>query len=306
MLETNVEELEAAARLLADSGLYKVIKRMDPLPVIEAPEGARVAAIVDVETTGRDKTTDKIVELGMVLFAFDPASGGVLGVTSRYNGLEDPGMPIPPEVTKVNNITDDMVAGQKLDDETIEQMARQADLVIAHNAAFDRWVVERRLPFFESKPWGCSMAQIDWENEGIGSRKLDYIAAELGFFYDAHRAENDCLALLEVLRRKLPVSNETGARRLFVNAMKPEYVLWALGNTYDVKEILKKRGYGWCDDATGKGWRIGLPGPEALESEIEWLRTEIWKKRPFEVQVDTVDAYTRFSPRRSDRKRRQF
>ena len=34
---------------------------------------------------------------------------------------------------------------------------------------------------------------IDWKKEGHGSAKLEYLALEKGWFYDAHRAEMEWL-----------------------------------------------------------------------------------------------------------------
>ena len=41
-------------------------------------------------------------------------------------------------------------------------------LVIAHNAAFDRPFLERRLPIFAEKHWACSRFDVDWKASGIG------------------------------------------------------------------------------------------------------------------------------------------
>ena len=94
--------------------------------------------------------------------------------------LEDPGMPIPAESTKIHGITDDMVIGKKIIDADIETLLADVSLVIAHNATFDRGIVEARLPIFQEKAWGCSFAQIPWKNEGISSAALEFIAYRLG------------------------------------------------------------------------------------------------------------------------------
>lgn len=40
----------------------------------------------------------------------------------------------------------------------------------------------------------CSQTQIDWAWEGIEGARLPYLVGSAGYFYDKHRAENDCLA----------------------------------------------------------------------------------------------------------------
>jgi len=185
---------------------YRVLRRLDVAREWPALRGSDVsqAVVLDTETTGLDSSTDKIIELALVKFEYSRSSGEVGRVLGVYDGLEDPGVPIPPESTAVHGITDAMVEGQRLDESAIEALLDGVGLVIAHNAGFDRPFVERRLPGFASLAWGCSLREVPWESVGIGSAKLEYIAYRYGFFFDAHRAEIDCRALLEVLRRPLP------------------------------------------------------------------------------------------------------
>jgi hypothetical protein len=46
------------------------------------------------------------------------------------------------------------------------------------------------------------MIEIDWTADGYEGRKHAYLAASAGFFYDRHRAANDCLAGVELLARR--------------------------------------------------------------------------------------------------------
>ena len=59
----------------------------------------------DLETTGTNPREDMIVEVGAVLFDGEQAIKG-------YGVLVDPGIPIPPDASAVNGITDDMVRGK--------------------------------------------------------------------------------------------------------------------------------------------------------------------------------------------------
>jgi DNA polymerase-3 subunit epsilon len=76
----------------------------------------------------------------------------------------------------------------------VDSLLAGADLVIAHNAGFDRPFVEGLLPQAQGLNWACSFADIDWTAAGHSSAKLSYLASALGWFYDAHRAEMDCHA----------------------------------------------------------------------------------------------------------------
>ncbi|WP_371933048.1 hypothetical protein [Bradyrhizobium sp. CCGUVB23] len=64
--------------------------------------------------------------------------------------------PIPPEVIALTGITDEVVAGQRIDEATVSSFTDDAVIVIAHNASFDRKFAERYWPIFQRKACGCS------------------------------------------------------------------------------------------------------------------------------------------------------
>jgi DNA polymerase III subunit epsilon len=117
---------------------YRVTRPFTPrLSYCDAMPPAKLlkAAILDTETTGINPVTDKIIELGIVMVEYCPDTGQVYRVLETYDELEDPGMPIPPDSTKVHGITDDMVSGKKIIDSEVESLMEGVSLVIAHNAA---------------------------------------------------------------------------------------------------------------------------------------------------------------------------
>lgn len=86
----------------------------------------------DLETTGFIAGVDKIVEVGAVKFI-----NGV--VDSVYSTLVDPEMEIPEAASRVNGITNDMVAGKPKIERLLESFADFCgdDILVAHNANFD-------------------------------------------------------------------------------------------------------------------------------------------------------------------------
>jgi DNA polymerase-3 subunit epsilon len=122
--------------------------------------------------------------------------------------LEDPKIPLPKKIIALTGLTDEMLAGKTFDADAIEKVVEPASLIIAHNASFDRRFVEKRFSIFETKSWACSVSQVPWEDEGIASAKLEYLAYKFGFFFDGHRAEIDCYAALHLLSKTLPKSGD--------------------------------------------------------------------------------------------------
>lgn len=262
----------------------------------ETPPGRLLkAAILDTETTGTNQAADKIIELGIVIVEYSPESGQVYRMLETFDELEYPGMPIPPESTKVHGITDDMVQNKRINDDAVADLMADVSLVIAHNASFDRGFVESRLPLFQKKSWACSYAQIPWRDEGFGSSSLEFLAYRFGFHYAGHRASVDCHALLEVLQSDLPVSGVKVMKALLAKARIPEYKVWALNAPFDNKDKLKERSYRW--DGERKTW-FGFVAQSDLDIETDWLREEVYVNRKFKLELEKIDAYNRFTSRR--------
>lgn len=163
-------------------------------------------ALLDVETTGRDASVDRVVELGI-------AVGRRGEVVARYNWLINPGMPIPPEVTAIHHITDEMVADKPRFEVVAVEIANalRGCVPAAYNALFDRAFLMGE--FSRAKVDGTGIPaltrEVEWldplvwardiqENEK--SRSLGDVAARLGVQLEkAHRAQDDAEAALRVL-----------------------------------------------------------------------------------------------------------
>jgi DNA polymerase-3 subunit epsilon len=286
------------ARLLEASGDYRVIRRLGPRPGNLPPPGTPVrhGLVVDVETTGLDPRRHEIIELAMTPFSYG-LDGTVFMVGESFQGLRQPGVPIAPDITAMTGITNEMVAGQWIDPAEVTRLAAQTSLVIAHNAAFDRRFLERFSDVFTTKPWGCSLSQVDWASEGYEGTKLAYLAQAAGFFYERHRAVHDCLATVELLASPLPQSGVTALSRLLDAARLPSWRIWAENSPFDLKDALKARGYRWNGDPgpQPRAWYIDVPDAQR-EAELHFLKSEIYQ-RELELLVRRIDAHDRFSDR---------
>ena len=291
-------DYEALAQTLEQHADYRVLRRLSPREVF-APShnGQRVCkgVILDTETTGFDLQHDRVIELGMLVFEFDPTNGVVLRVIARFDELEDPGFAIPPASIEVHHITDEMVQGKRIDDAQVAQLLQGVDVVIAHNAGFDRPFVETRWPLFEDLNWACSLKDIDWRQEGFGSAKLDYLLYTQGFFHEAHRAETDCWALLEILSRVLPQSQQTALLALLEKLNQAQQKIYAIGSPFETKDKLKARGYRWSGDL--RCWSRVVSGEKESQDELAWLKHHVYADRQARVEVEQLGARVRYSAR---------
>jgi DNA polymerase III subunit epsilon len=287
---------ETAARMLEATGDYRVLRRLQPRPIVVSGvrrQGEKIAVIVDTETTGLDHTRDEVIELGMVAFLYDE-DGRIGEVIGTFNGLREPSVPIGPEITRLTGITPEMVAGQVLDLAAVERFIEAADLIIAHNARFDRPFCERLSKGFQVKAWACSHSEIAWSGFGFEGSKLGYLLTQCGWFHQGHRAVEDCHALLEVLASPLPSGGQAPFGHLLVSARKALVRIWAEGSPFDMKDELKKRGYRWNDGRDGrpKAWFIEI-AEDLYEAELRFLRQEIYRREvePFTQQIRAFERF---------------
>jgi DNA polymerase-3 subunit epsilon len=292
MMDDCIKQLEA-------TGDYRIIKRFTPVESYCEPNEAtkRIGIFLDTETTGLDVDTDKVIELAMVPFEFD-AAGNIYQLLPEYNGLNDPGMPIPEIAQQITGITDEMVKGQSIDVETVKKLLSEAAIVIAHNARFDRPFCESLLDEFKDISWACSIADVNWNEEGFEGVKLEYLAYKYGFFFEGHRATIDCQAGIEILSRTLPQSGELVLKRLLENARRTTVRLWADRAPFEKKDDLKKRGYRWSSGEKGKrkAWYRDLQ-EDQLDEEMAYLNEHIYRREVKELPMDRFTAMQRYSSR---------
>ena len=275
---------------------YRVLRRLVPTQDYGGLHGQRTCRVLllDTETTGLNARQDRIIELALLWVQVDLQTGLPVGPVQTYESFEDPGRPIPPEVTEITGIDDRMVHGQRIEATPVQALVDASDLVLAHNAGFDRPFVEARLPVFADKAWNCSFAGIDWKAQGRGSAKLEYLAAAGGWFYDAHRALVDCHALLQVLC--MPLSDgRTGLLHLIEGAHGVRFRLSATGAPFDAKDRLKARGYRW--DGEQRVWQTLLQSEAQLEAEMAWLKAQAYGGRSHRVTLEAQDSRVQFSGR---------
>lgn len=62
----------------------------------------------------------------------------IAGLRDVFSSFKEPSKPIPPDVIALTGITNEIVAGYRIDEAAVSLFAEDAVTVIAHNAGFDR------------------------------------------------------------------------------------------------------------------------------------------------------------------------
>jgi DNA polymerase-3 subunit epsilon len=292
--------IDAESAIPADQ--WRVLRLLHIPDRFNNPRGGALkrGLVIDVEATGLSIEQDDIIQLAMLPFDYEVDSGRIIEVhkNQAFDALREPAVPISEEASIITGITGDMVAGQGIDGDQVAEIVNQADLIIAHNAWFDRPMVERHWNCFAEKRWSCTFTSVNWLREGFSAGKLDFLGMQFGWFYEGHQALADCEACLALLAQTLPASQRRVLDLVREAAGKPEYLIRAVGSPFEEKDTLKDRGYRWRPDGLphGKVWWTTSTDPEA---EIAWRKSEVY---PFEkeIPVHELTALTRFSDRMWD------
>ena len=284
-------ELEACKHALEATGDYQVLVRFKPIPQYHSPQNVKTfkACIIDTETTGLDTENCEIIELGYQVIEFDSA-GHFYRVLLAQNFLNEPEGGIPEEVTQVTGITLEEVKGHQIPWEQVVTELNDMDLFVAHNAGFDRPILERYHPLFAEKVWGCSASQIDWfALAHVSSRSQEFLCWKIGkFFYDAHRAIDDVQALTHLLSQPIGEPQHPAFFYLLQSVRQSKIMIKATGAPFDVKDDLKKRGYRWNN--TEKVWQKVLPAA-TQEEELNWLM-EHSTPNPQVIKLKATDTFS--------------
>ena len=263
--------IEIAAELLAGHPDFRVLRRLGDASYLASPAPratpTRIGAVVDVETTGLDPACDRIIELAIQRFRFTDA-GQITDVGLPRSWREDPGFGLDPAITRLTGLTDADLAGHVIDDDAAVAMLKSANVIIAHNAAFDVRFVEARLPAIAGQAWACSLNEIEWPEHGFGGRQLGHLLLEAGYFFAGHRAEQDVLAVLHLLAHRSP-SGHPLLSSLIACAQRTTMRVDAIGAPFASKDLLKTRGYRW--HATDRYWWTEVPEADAKAEQL-WLQ----------------------------------
>jgi len=184
--------------------------------------------VFDIETTGLNNETEKITEIGAVKI-----SGGV--VTDRWSSFVNPEKPIPENIVKITNITDEMVKdAPKIEDALPDFLEfSKGCVLVAHNAAFDTGFIKS-----EAKRLGLNYDFLSIDTMTLArcmfpelkNHRLDTLTKHLKVLLEGHhRAVNDAKATADVFLKMLDILKEKGVEKLN-----------DLHTVYDVREAAKR------------------------------------------------------------------
>lgn len=194
---------------------------------------------IDFESTGLDAKLDDVIEIGAVLWNTQEKCPLVLYSTLVHTDKE-----VTQEITKITGITKEMIT--KYGEPPLPafsgllKLARQAELIVAHNAKFDKEFFDALCARFQvvcDTPWACTISDVDYPDT-IKHKNLISLAGEHDFVNPfKHRALFDVLTMLRIL-------SHYNIEEVLENAKMPKITLRAVVSFAD-KDKAKQAGYSW-------------------------------------------------------------
>lgn len=233
-------------------------------PLVERPRWADLVGVFDLETTGVDVTTDRIVSAHVGLL---DAEGRAVESTTW---IADPGVDIPAAATAVHGITNARARTEgrpaaEVVDEVLAALRRLFDrgiAVAAYNAPFDFSMLAHEARRHGLKPLDSPSPVIDplvldkaVDRYRRGKRSLDVVAAHYAVpLVDAHDAAADAIAagrLVQALAARfgdrLPVDPES---------LHTRQIGWAREQAASLTEYFVRMGRIDPDDAVDGRWPV--------------------------------------------------
>ena len=154
---------------------------------------------VDLETTGLNPKTDRIIEIGMVKVR----EGKIM---DQFSSLINPRQQLEERIEQITGITQKELENQPLQKEILPQILEflEEDVLLGHRVLFDYSFLKRAF----------TNEKIPFERKGIDtlkiarkvvadceSKSLPKLCSHYGIEYHPHRALSDALATVELYRK---------------------------------------------------------------------------------------------------------
>ena len=180
------------------------------------PLMALPAVVLDLETTGLDVRTARVVQIGAVRIA-----DGKIVEQEPIDWLVNPGIPIPPETTAIHGIADLMVKDAPRFAEFVPQLEAFVgdSIVIGHTIAYDLGVIRREYEL-AGRPWRqprslCTRVLGRLAVPTLAHHDLDLLCRWLDVpMTGRHTAVGDALTTARIFLKLIPLLRERNIRTL--------------------------------------------------------------------------------------------
>ncbi|WP_426059140.1 exonuclease domain-containing protein [Hymenobacter sp. B1770] len=167
-------------------------------------------AIIDLETTGGQPTQDRITEIAIYIHDGEK-------IVDEYATLLNPGRAIPPFITQLTGITNDMVSAAPKFHEVARKVVEMTEgcVFVAHNVRFDYSFLKKEfadLGYNYSRKTLCTVRLSRSLMPGQPSYSLGKLCQNIGIpLENRHRAAGDAHATTVLFGRLLKITQDSEA-----------------------------------------------------------------------------------------------
>ena len=174
-----------------DNNDIKIYKGFEHTPLTDE------IIVFDLETTGPNPVTERIIEIGAVKIRG-------LEIVDKFNTFVDPHRELTQFISELTNITDDMLAGAPEEADALAEFSKfcgDKPLFVAHNADFDCGFIREAAKRAGIK---FDFSQLDTVEMSrrmlpeLEKHKLNFVAEHFGFEFNHHRACDDAGVLAKI------------------------------------------------------------------------------------------------------------
>lgn len=287
-LSIRAEDLALALDRHSDYRVQQRLAVMDRRASGGGHADGMVGLALAIHSSGSDHRRHQIVELALQRFRLD-GRDRIVETGRRRTWLEEPATPISAASARDTDLVDADLIGRAISEGEATSLLLDVDFVVAHGAATIRPFVEHRLPLGAGRPWICSLDDVDWRDEGFDGSRLADLIAPMGWFYEAHRAEDDVTALLHLLDHTLD-DGGTVAGRALSRAGRADWIVEAEDVPVSAQDVLTERGYRW--DSFRKAWSASITD-EAVSAELAWATMMLYsgRRQPTARKITWCERY---------------
>jgi DNA polymerase-3 subunit epsilon len=212
-------------------------------------------AIVDIETTGGNAKTGSITEIAIVIH------DGV-NTIEQYQTLINPKVPIPPFITTLTGIDDEMVSSAPFFEDVAPQIMNLLSGVVfvAHNVNFDySFILEhlKKVGLIWEAPKLCTVRLSRKIFPGYQSYSLGKICNSLGIpIKDRHRALGDALATTTLFCLLLQHDKDKTVQKMLKKGSRESYLPMNLPKA-DIDQLPDEPGVYYFHNQQGKIIYVG-------------------------------------------------
>lgn len=269
--------------------------RLTTLPDEPSPNSHVIHMLVlDIEVTGWDHEVDELIGLAMTKVEVNRSNGAFIRVMDEFDGLQEPTAELSDQAVQILGYDRSALVGHQLDVQRITELVDSCELVVAHDARFDRPFLEKLVPAFRHRQWVCSMNDIYWEHLQVENLAwVDHLALCVGHHMPDSSPKSTVEAMVKLLSHPWEENLGTGFG-VFIELTEGPFLKFFIPDRSG-KLTFPIEMYGLRYSKKDRGWTAILGGTAAEVFQDALVDMGVFDGRIKRFHIQQLDPVLRFS-----------